>query len=76
MNLFLFELWNDSTKTIRLLALYFYAVIGSQARNLIVKYNIATSLPQMRKMLTKVLSLDVEINKWVMPSYLFYMFEM
>ena len=27
MNLFLFELWNDSTKTIRLLALDFYAVI-------------------------------------------------
>ena len=27
MNIFLFELWNDSTKTIRLLALDFYAVI-------------------------------------------------
>ena len=28
MNIFLFELWNDSTKTIRLLALDFYAVIA------------------------------------------------
>ena len=27
MNIFLFELWNDSTKTIRLLALDFYVVI-------------------------------------------------
>ena len=27
MNIFLFELWNDSTKTIRLLALDFHAVI-------------------------------------------------
>ena len=27
MNIFLFELWNDSTKTIRLLFLDFYAVI-------------------------------------------------
>ena len=43
MILFFFELWNDSTKTIRLLALDFYAVITitawkSRARNLIVKY--------------------------------------
>ena len=34
MNIFLFELWNDSTKTIRLLAVDFYAV----NRNLIVNY--------------------------------------
>ena len=27
MNIFLFELWNDSAKTVRLLALNFYAVI-------------------------------------------------
>ena len=29
MNIFLLALWNDSTKTIRLLALDFYAVIVS-----------------------------------------------
>ena len=36
MNKFLFELWNDSTKTIRLLAFYSYAVIvdEGEARNL------------------------------------------
>ena len=27
MNIFLFELWNDSTKTIKLLALDFYRVV-------------------------------------------------
>ena len=27
MNIFLFELWNDSTKTIRLLTFDFYAVV-------------------------------------------------
>ena len=39
MNIFLFELWNDATKTIRLPVLDFYAVIvdDGEARNNVEK---------------------------------------
>ena len=43
MNIFLFELWNDSTKTIRLLTLDFYAVIVDSGFALINYHRIEIS---------------------------------
>ena len=43
MNIFLFELWNDSTKTIRLLALAFYAVVVDSGFALISYHHIEIS---------------------------------
>ena len=69
MNKFLFELWNDSTKTIRLLALDFYAVIVdsgfarphqlSPHRNLdlVIKLLIITTIWELHKV-THILSND------------------
>ena len=46
MNIFLFELWNDSTKTIRLLALDFHAVIVDSGFALINYHRIEISSSQ------------------------------
>ena len=46
MNINLFQLWNDSTKTIRLLALDFYAVIVNSGFALINYHRIEISSSQ------------------------------
>ena len=48
MNIFLFELWNDSTKTIRLLALDFHAVIVDSGFALINYHLIEISSSQSK----------------------------